>query len=456
MSEAHEVEEPEGEDPQVEKPPAEVAGALPEPVRSRVVALAAQTLGRLEPDQVPASLRRVASFAPSRRARLAAGQIAAAVAQDEAFRERVAVQVREGLPELARALEDGLEAPAADPVDVAALAYLLRPEGWAARLATASRAAAAERSGASSHDSAQRAERLRRQLDAATEELKELRRRHREQVAQLKGENADLRHRLGDARTRARSAQDAAAQAVAAQDEAAASAATAAASQEAELRRLRARAEELERDLAAVRRAERLERGSETLRARLLLDTLLDTAQGLRRELALPAVEGSPADTVEAHVAEHGSRTTSAHGSLSFDDPVLLDHLLALPRVHLIVDGYNVTKTAWPDLSLERQRDRLLGGLAPLAARSSAEVTVVFDAAGITARPLVNRPRGVRVLYSQPGVIADDVIRDLVAAEPRGRPVVVVSSDQEVARDVARAGARVAAAPALSRLLARA
>jgi predicted RNA-binding protein with PIN domain len=140
---------------------------------------------------------------------------------------------------------------------------------------------------------------------------------------------------------------------------------------------------------------------------------------------------------------------------LAFDDPVLLDHLLALPRVHLIVDGYNVTKTAWPELPLERQRDRLLGGLAPLAARSGAEVTVVFDAAEMTVRPLVNRPRGVRVLYSRSGVIADDVIRDLVAAEPRGRPVVVVSSDQEVARDVARAGARVAASPALSRLLAR-
>jgi predicted RNA-binding protein with PIN domain len=420
-----------------------------------VVAIAAQALGRLEQDQVPASLRRVASFAPSRRARLAAAQIAAVVAQDEAFRERVAVQVREELPELARALEDGLEAPAADPVDVAALAYLLRPEGWVARVSAASRAAEAERSGAASREGTERAERLRRQLEAATEELKQLRRRHREQVAELKSENTDLRHRLGDVRGRARSAEDAAAQALAAQQEAVASAATVAASQEAELRRLRARAEQLERDLASVRRAERLERGSETLRARLLLDTLLDTAQGLRRELALPAVEGSPADAVEAHVAEHGSRTTSAQGSLSFDDPVLLDHLLALPRVHLIVDGYNVTKTAWPELSLERQRDRLLGGLAPLAARSGAEVTVVFDAADMTVRPLVNRPRGVRVLYSQSGVIADDVIRDLVAAEPRGRPVVVVSSDQEVARDVARAGARVAASPALSRLLAR-
>jgi predicted RNA-binding protein with PIN domain len=140
---------------------------------------------------------------------------------------------------------------------------------------------------------------------------------------------------------------------------------------------------------------------------------------------------------------------------MTSDDPVLLDQLLALPRVHLIVDGYNVTKTAWPELSLERQRDRLLGGLAPLTARSGAEVTVVFDASEIKDRPLVNRPRGVRVLYSPEGVIADDLIRELVAAEPQGRPVVVVSSDQEVARDVRQAGARSVAAMALARLLTR-
>ncbi len=47
----------------------------------------------------------------------------------------------------------------------------------------------------------------------------------------------------------------------------------------------------------------------------------------------------------------------------------------------------------------------------------------------------------MRVLFSAPGEIADDVIRRLVAAEPEGRPLMVVSSDKEVATDVARAGA---------------
>ena len=33
-------------------------------------------------------------------------------------------------------------------------------------------------------------------------------------------------------------------------------------------------------------------------------------------------------------------------------------------RVHLVVDGYNVTKRAWPNYGLSEQRDRLVSGLA--------------------------------------------------------------------------------------------
>ncbi|MFC6341821.1 NYN domain-containing protein, partial [Nocardioides hankookensis] len=64
-------------------------------------------------------------------------------------------------------------------------------------------------------------------------------------------------------------------------------------------------------------------------------------------------------------------------------------------------------------------------------------------------------PRGVRVLYSPRGVIADDVIRDLVSVEPTGRVVLVVTADREVATDVGRDGARVVDPDALLALLAR-
>jgi predicted RNA-binding protein with PIN domain len=106
----------------------------------------------------------------------------------------------------------------------------------------------------------------------------------------------------------------------------------------------------------------------------------------------------------------------------------------------VIVDGYNVTKNGYGDLPLADQRKRLIGALATLAGRSGAEVTIAFDGgARPPAQPPV--PRGVRVLFSAADEIADDLIRRLVAAEPEGRPVVVVTSDQQIVTDVGRAGA---------------
>lgn len=121
-----------------------------------------------------------------------------------------------------------------------------------------------------------------------------------------------------------------------------------------------------------------------------------------------------------------------------------------------MVDGYNVTKTGYPQLPLEKQRLRLLGGLSMLAAQTGAEMTCVFDGAELAAPVLLAPPRGVRVLFSKPGVTADEVIRQLVRAEPSGRPVVVVSADREVADGVARSGARPVASVLLLKRLSRA
>ncbi len=51
-------------------PEPEIRALLPEPVRQRVVALAAAALPGLPFDELPVPLRRVAKFAPNRRARL--------------------------------------------------------------------------------------------------------------------------------------------------------------------------------------------------------------------------------------------------------------------------------------------------------------------------------------------------------------------------------------------------
>ena len=449
MSQARAAGDETGEEPVGGRPV-----ALPDAVRGRVVALAADALSQLAPEHLPPPLKRVASFTPGRRAKLAGGLIETHLQADEQFRDRVATQVHATVADLAQALLQGTVPPEADPVEVAAAAYLLRPEGWERFVQDASLTVDRVRAAAQEKQAEEQVARLRRRLEEAESALQDQRRRTKEQVDRLKQENADLRRKLGETRSRLRQADEQVEAARARVEGTVAESQQAHASLEAETRRLRSRVEELEKDLASARRAERASKVGETVRAKLLVDTLVEAATGLRRELGLPATDRLPADSVAADEGEPGSRTSSGRGSLPVGDPALLEELLRLPRAHLVVDGYNVTKTSWPELTLERQRERLLTGAAALQARTGAEVTVVFDAAETKDRPLVTPPRGVRVRFSPYGVIADDVIRELVAAEPPGRGVVVVTSDQAVVRDVVAAGFRAVQASALAALLA--
>jgi len=204
---------------------------------------------------------------------------------------------------------------------------------------------------------------------------------------------------------------------------------------ELETRRLRGRIAELERSAGSARREARTERDVDDARLWLLVETLTEAAAGVRRELSLPAPTVRPADTVAA-----GSSAESSARRKVVTDPAAIDSLLALPNAHLIVDGYNVTKTGYGELPLADQRTRLIGSLAPVASRSGAEITIAFDG-GKRPPSTPPTPRGVRVLFSAPDEIADDLIRRLVAAEPPGRPLLVVSSDRQVALDVGREGA---------------
>jgi predicted RNA-binding protein with PIN domain len=415
---------------------------LPEPVRARVVALAADAL----PDvpKLPPSVRRVATFAPARRARLGGTAISEALGDDD-FRDRVGTQV---------AVRSGSEPT--DPAGEAALRWLTRPEGWEDGFDELVRRVAERVEGAGGNRGAERElARLRTRVAEADQAVRELRAAHRAQVEEYKAENASLRRKLGDTRAAEKEARSAAEEADRTLHEERIGAEARAVALEKENRRLRGQLERWEAEATQSRRDARSERDEATLRARLLLETVIDAASGLRRELALPAVTGAPADRVEADVAEAGTRTPSSAGTLGPSSPALLEQFLAMPRARLIIDGYNVSKGAWSSSSLEAQRVRLVNGLAPLVARTGAETTVVFDAADTDHRPPVNAPRGVRVLFSPRGVIADDVIRDLVAVEPAGRVVIVVTDDRQVAEDAARGGARVAAPQALVDLLGR-
>ena len=395
--------------------------ALPERLRLRVVALVSAVLPSVTP--LPPSLRKVAGFAPAKRARVGAATIWASL-QDDDFRQHAAVQVA-AMPALD------------DPVDAASRAWLTRDDGWEALVAEVA-AQLADEPHTDDPDQVE-IERLNALVAALQSELAAARDEHRAQADQAKADYAVLRRRLGDARSVLRAAETERDEARSERDLAAAEARSTAQQAESDVRRLRAQLDELESGLASTRRDTRTAKDNATIRARYLLETVIEAATGLRRELGLPAVDGAPGDAVEAGLSGgDGARTSSAPAT-----PAILEQTLSMPRSRLIIDGYNVTMEAWPSASLEAQRSRLVSALAAVVARTGAETTVVFDAASSGSRSVMPSPRGVKVVFSPVGVIADDVIRRLVDAEPSGRVVVVVTSDQELADDVARDGARV-------------
>jgi predicted RNA-binding protein with PIN domain len=431
---------------------------LPPEVRGRVVGLAAEALGALPPEEVPPALRAFARFTPARRARLATVPLAHALENDPLLRQRIAARVADALPDAARALETGHPGAAVSPTDLAALLYLLRPPGWAQDLAEAcdrvTREVAAEESRGQAEELTALRDALRSTRAEAQEEAGRLRSELAAARAQAEQARRRLREELGTARRAVAAAGEEAVVARRERDEAVGAAAAA----EADARRARGRATDAEAALEAVRRARREGRAEDDVRLRMLLDALMGAAQGIRRELALAPAESRPADAVaaalEAEVATELPGAGDARAQAA-DDPAVLGRLLALPAVHLLVDGYNVTMSAYGGAPLEVQRGRLLAGLGSLAARTGAEVTCVFDGAGRVTPLALAAPRGVRLLFSPAAVTADEVIRQLVRQEPPGRPVVVVSGDKEVAEGVRRAGARPVPAAALVRLLER-
>ncbi|WP_424185084.1 NYN domain-containing protein [Actinokineospora sp. G85] len=420
--------------------------ALPEPVRTRLAEVAAAAVGALPAVDVPQQLRPVARFAPAKRAKLGGPVLVTALREHTGFRTAVVEWCREHRPVC-------LDLDCGDPAGAAAAALLVGAESAADRVAEVARRA---------DDSSLRAERdhALARLARAEAELARVRERvtaadEAADLARAEGEvELDrLRKRLREQGVRLREAKDdaAAARAEAAAASSGVSGQVAALTERLDRERERAeaalaRAARAEADAALARQAAREARQADEVRLALLIDTVDNAVSGLRRELMIGDGSGPrPADLVAGARAARDQRRR-------VDDPVGLDRLLALPTAHLIVDGYNVTKTGYSDLSLADQRERLIRQLSALAARTSIEVTLVFDGAGVVVVP-VAKPRGVRVIFSDPGVQADDVIRTLVADEPTGRPLVVATSDRAVAEAIRDRGAySVPSAVLLARL----
>jgi predicted RNA-binding protein with PIN domain len=183
--------------------------------------------------------------------------------------------------------------------------------------------------------------------------------------------------------------------------------------------------------------------------------SLADGLAGLAAALAddggepVPAAPPpAPSGTHAAGAAVRGERRTPVPlpGGLLDDSVAAAEHLLRIPNAVLVVDGYNVTMTGWPELGAAEQRRRLVALLADLAARTSTRVELVFDGAEVDGgRIVVPAParQRVRVRFSPPDVEADEVVLDLVAQLPASRPVIVASSDNRVREGARRGGANL-------------
>jgi predicted RNA-binding protein with PIN domain len=136
------------------------------------------------------------------------------------------------------------------------------------------------------------------------------------------------------------------------------------------------------------------------------------------------------------------------------EDPQTLDEWLSQDGIHLMIDGYNVTKAegGFAELALERQRERLIDEVRKLAVRKKARTTIVFDGSSVPpgrSRRLRGR---VAVEYSRPDEPADDHLIAMLESGP-SEPAVLVTNDRELRARAAALGATIAASDQLLALI---
>jgi predicted RNA-binding protein with PIN domain len=440
---------------------------LPEALLAGYLDAALATLRAADPGELPGPLRQYQTWTPKRlRHPRVLADVRRTLDLDQSFRKAVDERVLGEEEALARLIRAGRHAEALasgeTPEAVARVGLALGQEGEAAvqaavAAAATSRAraeAAAVRSALAGAESeldlareraeaeAAGARAAREELRAAREELRRVERERRTLADRLEGLEREL------------------AQSAAALREAREEAAATQRRLGGRVAELQARLTETQRNYRALRRSAgqvdpvvaeavgTLERDLDALRRA----TGLATDGKGRGGAAPPAAAGSSggAGTVAARRPERRS-PLAVPGGRGADDPETLAAWMGVDGVLVLVDGYNVTKhpQGFADRGLEDQRTLLLDLCRRLARRFGTEITVVFD--GGTVGPLPTRlPLGpVEVVFTDAGRTADDEIVARTNAAPPERPVVVVTSDNELRARVSTLGATVTRSPAL-------
>ena len=137
-----------------------------------------------------------------------------------------------------------------------------------------------------------------------------------------------------------------------------------------------------------------------------------------------------------------GREPHSLPGGVFDDSARAASHLIRVPKMLVLVDGYNATLSVWADLPIAKQRSRLIDACGELAARTGVELIVVFDGADFGPSQLAPvAKRGVRWWFSPVGVEADDVLLDYLDGVDVSRPVTVASDDRRVRNGALERGA---------------
>ena len=422
-----------------------------------MVALAAAALTGLPADELPVPLRRVAKFAPNRRARLGGPVIAAQLAGDPLFRQRVAARVLADAGDLGAAVRRGHRAGRRRPGRGGRPGLPGPPGGWRELVDAGGRGGPRRRRQRGRRRAAPRRPSTGPPGPSTTGRWPGSRRRSsatswpglRPRLGQLREESAALGPALRETAGPGRQAPR-----LLATEKGRAT--RAAADTDAELRRLRARLAEAEAAASGARSRAKDARSVDDARLWLLLETIGQAAVGLRRELALDPADKLPADFVADAFTDAPARPARA------GRPRPGRRRPGPPR-----PAARPAPGAPGRRRLQRHQARLRRDVAGAAAqpaghraRRARRADRCRGDRGLRrgradARPARPPRAGVRVLFCRKGETADELIRRLVRAEPPGRPVVVVSSDREVADGVRRHGAYPLGADSLLRRLAR-
>jgi predicted RNA-binding protein with PIN domain len=113
--------------------------------------------------------------------------------------------------------------------------------------------------------------------------------------------------------------------------------------------------------------------------------------------------------------------------------------------LQIVIDGYNLIRQSQTFnpldlLSLQMGREALIDSLAAYKKIKAHPIKVVFDGQSAPAgSPHRERIKGIELIYSRSGELADAVIKRL--ADKHGEKLLVVTSDNDIVRYVQSRGA---------------